>query len=809
MELPAAGSRAKVPPNPPASTANANASGSASTSSLTAAPEEPKPPRKKRKADLATAANAPSPSIPPLLLGVNDNAAFFTSAEGLARFCGSTSGLPLLESTRRLARTQPAATANSAEPDWAFLDQLLNAGRPASTASPDAPVTSPQGEHEFFPGRDLQPRSSFEAHNLVIEVIPTDLLGTLIHIFFEVIHPQWPILHVATFLKSTTRWREPAFAALIVSMCMLASRYCNDVRVRAEPDNATSAGYHYFKLFRRLREMASLGGDDAVEAIQSLLFAAMYNSVDLIPHPIAQDFLADAVARCYDGGLHRNMRNVAIGSAVEIEVRKRTGWACFVLDKMFASVCGRPPLMPLAYIDNDAPEPFPSTANDTPTTANAATRDLADVEAFNQLVLTAALTEKAIDASMHPPTFENSPFLDCLGGRKDFTAEHDFSRLAVVDKALDDWVKQLPPALAERDADVRARLPDFSPRNEAVIQAEECCRIMLASRRLQLTTAQLTNAAKTGEQTAELRVDLRKNRQQLLATIKRLISSGVKLGAAGILWRCDIFVGYRLLMAGRLTLAVVLSAQEDADGTTEVQALHTLEACLLLLKHFAIAFPTSLGAAETLKETCRVCNVNLSKTALEGSSHGRYAWHRPLARGGIDAIKPPAASASPSRPSDGEAAFSANLHSAAPPPFPAHAPAPGPPAHGQTGFTPPAPFGLSPASSSGAGAGAYHALAGLGASPAAGGGGGTGAAAAGHAQMPTPGASGLLGAPSPDAWSALLAAGGGEMGSGGGGLGMTPSAFGSGAGMGMGFGMGVDVQDFSWLYPGGHMPLPE
>lgn len=85
-------------------------------------------------------------------------------------------------------------------------------------------------------------------------------------------------------------------------------------------------------------------------------------------------------------------------------------------------------------------------------------------------------------------------------------------------------------------------------------------------------------------------------------------------------------------MAGRLTLAVVLSAQEDSDTTCETNAIHALEACLLLLDHFAAAFPTSLGAAETLKETTRVCEVHLPKAALTSSGHGRFAWHRPLPR---------------------------------------------------------------------------------------------------------------------------------------------------------------------------------
>lgn len=41
----------------------------------------------------------------------------------------------------------------------------------------------------------------------------------------------------------------------------------------------------------------------------------------------------------------------------------------------------------------------------------------------------------------------------------------------------------------------------------------------------------------------------------------------------------------------------------DADNFT--RQMHTLEACLLLLIHFAKAVPISLGAAETLKETSR------------------------------------------------------------------------------------------------------------------------------------------------------------------------------------------------------------
>jgi hypothetical protein len=121
-----------------------------------------------------------------------------------------------------------------------------------------------------------------------------------------VIHPQWPILHIPTFFNNLESWSEPSFAALVVSMCMLASRYSQDPRVRADPGklalanldgasdhpeltkavcyldlttaNPVTAGYHYFVLFRRLRDLCATG-DNVVFSIQSLFFASQFHCV--------------------------------------------------------------------------------------------------------------------------------------------------------------------------------------------------------------------------------------------------------------------------------------------------------------------------------------------------------------------------------------------------------------------------------------------------------------------------------------------------------------------------------------------------
>ncbi|GAA6006875.1 hypothetical protein JCM10207_009121 [Rhodosporidiobolus poonsookiae] len=721
-----------------------------------------KPAKKKRKAEVIEEPAAPvpapeSPAAPTSLLSVDETASFFTTPEGLARFCGSTSGLPLLqvslsslaasrtdpshrrEATRRLSRLQPAATA-AKEPDWAWLTQLLNSGRPAgTTTSPSTAGESPAGEHEFFPGREVQPKGEHDAHNLILELIPVDLLGVLIHLFFEYVHPQWPILHVPTFLKSTHKWKEPAFAALVLSMCMLASRYCADPRVRAQPDNPASAGYQYHATFRKLREIASLGSDDAVEAIVSLFFASQYHCV--------------------------GAKLPGLGDAVELEIRKRTAWAIYCYDKSLAGVAGRPPLMPLAYFDVAMPAPFPPVEGSSPTNETALTRDASDCETFAQLVLVSAVMEKSIAACMQPPHFEN-PILLRLSGTDVWKAENDMQKPAEVEKMLDDWASQLPPSLAERDVEIRAQLPSFSPRNETVFGVEQTCRIILSSRRLQLVTAALVSVDATdANRVATLRVELRKHRLGLLNAIKQLVSSGVKLGAGGLLNRCDIYLGYRLLLAGRLTLAICLSAQEDADATQEVQALQTLEACILLLKAFANAFPISLGAAETLKETCRVCNITLSKTTLETSSHGRYAWHRPLPKRGVTVMQPV-------RAAPAEVPFlttretpSSQATNPSPPVFPPFAPLPSAadfaaPIHG---------FGTSSSPNAFSGGSAHLSA--------------SSAFSAGPVSD-----SGL------EAWAGLLGASPGAPG--GPSVTGTPAAF-------SGFG---DLSDLSWLYPGGIMP---
>lgn len=106
-------------------------------------------------------------------------------------------------------------------------------------------------------------------------------------------------------------------------------------------------------------------------------------------------------------------------------------------------------------------------------------------------------------------------------------------------------------------------------------------------------------------------------RSPLIRVCKDLVQSCIQLGAAGKLGDTDIrefklrgrrsravFV-YRLLVAGRILLSCNFCAKADNDRNGAADCRRAIQAALMLLNRLAEERPFSLGAAETLEETCR------------------------------------------------------------------------------------------------------------------------------------------------------------------------------------------------------------
>lgn len=90
-------------------------------------------------------------------------------------------------------------------------------------------------------------------------------------------------------------------------------------------DNPASAGIQYYALFGQLRDMATSHADCALSSVQATLLTSQFHCVDNVPHSTAQSLFGEAYARCMDGGLHREMPNLAWQDDNHKESRRVSG----------------------------------------------------------------------------------------------------------------------------------------------------------------------------------------------------------------------------------------------------------------------------------------------------------------------------------------------------------------------------------------------------------------------------------------------------------------------------------------------------
>lgn len=197
----------------------------------------------------------------------------------------------------------------------------------------------------------------------------------------------------------------------------------------------------YYHLFRQLREQA-ISRDNVIYSVQSLFFASLYHCVDSIPHPVAQSILAEAITRSVDGGLHREV--TSLSDPIQKEIRTRTGWACYCLDKQLATFAGRMSYvrlwdyeisLPTKFVDAGSPPKGHWTSE---LSASRMEEDETDVEVFRQLVLVSAVLERTLAAILHRPIFDNSNFLVRLS-RELMPDTEDEQGFRSAERALEEW----------------------------------------------------------------------------------------------------------------------------------------------------------------------------------------------------------------------------------------------------------------------------------------------------------------------------------------------------------------------------------
>lgn len=85
---------------------------------------------------------------------------------------------------------------------------------------------------------------------------PDDLIHTLFGLFFRNFTPFLPIIHQPTFeaqYKDKLHHRNTSFAIVVLLVCAIASRYCDDSRVCLKDGGRPSAGWKYFVQVKDLK----------------------------------------------------------------------------------------------------------------------------------------------------------------------------------------------------------------------------------------------------------------------------------------------------------------------------------------------------------------------------------------------------------------------------------------------------------------------------------------------------------------------------------------------------------------------------
>lgn len=188
---------------------------------------------------------------------------------------------------------------------------------------------------------------------------PDDLIATLFELFFRHFTPFLPIIHQPTFeaqFKDGVHRRNTSFAIVVLLVCAVASRYCNDPRVCLKDGGRPSAGWKYFVQVKDLRR--SLHAPAKLSDLQTYALVAHYLQATSAPHS-AWTVIGIGIRCAQDIGIHR--KKIYKGSmTLQDEQWKRVFWCLITLDRYVSSALGRP----LACQDEDFDIDFPEEIDD-------------------------------------------------------------------------------------------------------------------------------------------------------------------------------------------------------------------------------------------------------------------------------------------------------------------------------------------------------------------------------------------------------------------------------------------------------------
>ncbi|KAJ7287859.1 fungal-specific transcription factor domain-containing protein [Mycena rebaudengoi] len=217
---------------------------------------------------------------------------------------------------------------------------LVKSTMDAKEAYLGRPMTAHTRRPEFW---DLRPWEQESYDDKPIYVYPeSDLISSLMALYFTHVHPILPLLHRPTFersVKEGLHLRNHLFGASLLGVLAVASRYSDDPRVLVEGSNSTlSCGWKYFR---------------QVQVVQLYCLITLYSLGSSSPQS-SWLYLGLGMRFIQERGEHRRKRE-GHKFTPETELWKRAFWVLLSLDRQICCFLGRPTAIHVEDYDVELP----------------------------------------------------------------------------------------------------------------------------------------------------------------------------------------------------------------------------------------------------------------------------------------------------------------------------------------------------------------------------------------------------------------------------------------------------------------------
>nr|POF15230.1 putative transcriptional regulatory protein [Quercus suber] len=270
----------------------------------------------------------------------------------------------ILETGRAVVKPPlPPAPAKSSGPkkrsaEQAFDSELDEWSISRAETGPGAPQKQTENKNEKRTELDAA-----DDHSLLLEgaskLPPKELQEHLAEVFFEYVYGQaYHLLHKPSFMRKLAQGTIPP--VLILAVCAISARFSNHPDVRTEP------------VFLRGEEWAAAARDIALRRYDTpnITILIVYLLIGLHEFGTCQGgrswmFGGMAQRMAYALQLHRDLdhdpktqgphgKNEGL-TATDREIRRRTMWSCFVMDRFNSSGTDRPVFVSEQYIRAQLP----------------------------------------------------------------------------------------------------------------------------------------------------------------------------------------------------------------------------------------------------------------------------------------------------------------------------------------------------------------------------------------------------------------------------------------------------------------------